>query len=120
MSSQFGLIINENKTKYVNGTRRESHLDGLKVGNIQINQVSSFCYLGSIVNGDNTLEEEIKERIAKGNGAYYANKVFFKSKLVSRNSKLKLYRSIIRPFVVYGCETWVLKENIRERLSVFE
>ena len=59
------------------GTRREFHLDGSKVGNIQINQVISFCYLGAIVKEDNTLEEEVKERIAKGNGAYYANKPLF-------------------------------------------
>ena len=65
ISSQCGLIINENKTKYMRGTRRESHLDGLQVGNIQINQVRSFCYLGSIVNGDNTLEEEIKKELPK-------------------------------------------------------
>ena len=31
-----------------------------------------------------------------------------------------MYRSVIRPTVVYGCETWVLKENIGQRLSVFE
>jgi hypothetical protein len=35
--------------------------------------------------------------------------VLFKSNLVSRKSKLKLYWSVIRPVVVYGCETWVLK-----------
>ena len=64
-------------------------------------------------------ERKIKERIAKGNGAYYANKTPFKSKLVSRNSKLKLYRSIISSIVVYGCKTWVLKENNRQD-SVFE
>jgi hypothetical protein len=39
---------------------------------------------------------------------------------VSRKSKLKLYQSVIRPVVVYGCETWVLKESIIQRLSVFE
>jgi hypothetical protein len=39
---------------------------------------------------------------------------------VSRKSKLKLYWSVIRPIVVYGCETWVLKESIIQRLSVFE
>jgi hypothetical protein len=27
---------------------------------------------------------------------------------------------VIRPTVVYGCETWVLKENITQKLSVFE
>ena len=89
-----------------------SQLDTITVGNIQIDQVRSFTYLGTIVNGNNTLEEEIRERIVKGNKAFYANRACFKSKLVSRKSKLKLYWSVIRPVVVYGCETWVLKESI--------
>ena len=66
------------------------------------------------------MEEEIRERIFKGNKAFYANRAFFKSKLVSRKPKLKLYWSVIRPVVVYGCGTWVLKESIIQRLSVFE
>jgi len=72
------------------------------------------------VNGNNSLEEEIRGRILKGNKAFCANKTLFKSKLVSRKSKLKLYWSAVRPIVVYGCETWVLKEGIIQRLSVFE
>jgi len=52
--------------------------------------------------------------------AFYANKTLFKSSLVSRKSKLKLYWSVIRPISVYGCETWVLKESIIQKLSVFE
>jgi hypothetical protein len=72
------------------------------------------------VNGSNTLEEEVRERIFKGNKAFYANKTLFKSKLVSRKSKLKLYWSVIKPIVVYGCETWALKEGIIQRLSVFD
>jgi len=35
-------------------------------------------------------------------------------------SKLKLYWSVIRPNVVYGCETWILKESIIQKLYVFE
>jgi hypothetical protein len=87
---------------------------------MQIDQVRLFSYLGAIVNGNNTMEEEIRERIVKGNKAFYANKTLFKSKLVSRKSKLKLYWSVIRPIVVYGCETWVVKKSIIQRLSVFE
>jgi len=59
-----------------------------------------------------TLEEEIRERTAKGNQAFYANTSLFKSNLVSRKPKLKLYWSVIGPIVVYGYETWVLKESI--------
>jgi len=43
------------------------------------------------VDGINTLEEEIRERIFKGNKSFYGNRTLFKSKLVSRKSKLKLY-----------------------------
>jgi len=93
-------------------TRKETELNKLIVDNKHIDQVRSFSCLGTIVNGNNTLEEEIRERIAEGNKAFYANKALFKSNLVSRKSKLKLYWSVIRPIVVYGCETWVLKESI--------
>jgi len=56
ISLQFGLIVNENKTKYMKCTRKESQLDKITVGNIQIDQVRSFSYLGTIVDGNNTLE----------------------------------------------------------------
>jgi len=63
ISLQFGLIVNENKMKHMKCTR----IDRLMVDNIQIDQVRSFSYLGTTVNGNNTLEEEITERIAKWN-----------------------------------------------------
>ena len=46
--------------------------------------------------------------------------LFFKSRLVTKYSKLKLYRTVIRPIVTYASETWVLKETIVQKLSVFE
>ena len=86
--------------------------------------------LGSIVNDTNSIEEEFQERIALGIKAYYANLKFFKSRLVTKDSKLQLYRTVIRPVttglitVLYNCnfesETWVLKENIIQKLLVFD
>jgi F0F1-type ATP synthase alpha subunit len=67
-----------------------------------------------------SIEEEIKERIVLGTKAYCANLKFFKSRLVTKQSKLKLYRTVIRPIVTYASETWVLKEAIIEKLLVFE
>jgi len=73
-----------------------------------------------LVNVSNSITEEIKERTALGTKAYCANLKFFKSRLVTKQSKLKLYRTVIRPIVTYASETWVLKETIIQKLLVFE
>jgi len=65
-------------------------------------------YLGSILNADNKMNVEIAEKIAKGNKAYYANSKLIKSKLLKQNTKMKVYKTMIRPVVTYSLETWAL------------
>jgi hypothetical protein len=42
------------------------------------------------------------------------------SHLLSRNVKVKIYKTIILPVVLYGCETWSLALREEHRLRVFE
>jgi hypothetical protein len=119
-SVEVGLIINEKKTKYLKCTKRDIKIENLNVNGLHIEQVQQYKYLVSIINDSNSIEEEIKERIAPGIKAYYANLKFFESRLVTKYSKLKLYRTVIRPIVTYASETWVLKETIIQKLLVFE
>ena len=44
----------------------------------------------------------------------------FSSRLLSKNLKIKIYRTIILPMVLYGCETWSLTLREEHRLRVFE
>jgi len=81
--------------------------------------VNSFKFLGTVVNTDSSIEEEIKERIAAGNRAYRVHKQLFSSTLISRNVKLQLYNTLIRPTVTYTSETWVPKENMTNKLMIF-
>jgi hypothetical protein len=97
-----------------------TRIQNLNVNNLHIEQVQQYKYLGSITNESNSIEEEIKERIALSIKAYCANQKFFKSRLVTKYSKLKLYRTVKRPIVTYASEIWVLKETIIQRLLVFE
>jgi hypothetical protein len=76
--------------------------------------------LGTVVNTDNSIEEEIKEIIAAGNRAFHVHKKLFTSKLISQNVKLQLHNMLIRPIVTYTSETWVLKENMINKLMIFE
>jgi hypothetical protein len=58
-------------------------------GEEQFEQENSFKYLGAIVNTDNAIEEEIKERIVAGNRAFHVHRKLFISKLISQNIKLQ-------------------------------
>ena len=98
-----------------NGKDMEIEIEGMK-----IEEVSKTKYLGTIVTKDNLIEEEIKDKIAAGNRASFANQKILQSKLISKKTKMKLYKALIRPVVVYGSEFWVLTENNKQKLLVFE
>jgi hypothetical protein len=39
---------------------------------------------------------------------------------LSKKAKLKIYWTLVRPVITYACETWLLKETIKQKLLVFE
>ena len=51
---------------------------------------------------------EIKSRLKLGNACYHSVQNLLSSSLLSKNLKIKIYRTIILPVVLYGCETWSL------------
>jgi hypothetical protein len=104
-ASKYGLLINESETKYMKCTRKEVRRIKQEIDTMSFESAHSLKYFGSYVNQNNTIEEEIKERIIAGNKAFYANRKMFQSKLFSRKSKLKLYRTLIRPILTYASET---------------
>jgi len=73
-----------------------------------------------MVNTDNSIEEEIKERLAAGNRPYHVHKKLFTSKLLSRNIGLQLYNTLIRPTGTYVPEIWARKESVIDKLTAFE
>jgi hypothetical protein len=70
--------------------RRQYRENKTEIETMSFESVQSFKYLGSTVNQNNTIEEDIKGRLIAGNKVYYANQKMFQSKLLSRKFKLKL------------------------------
>jgi hypothetical protein len=64
--------------------------------------------------------EEIKSRLKSGSACCHLVQNLLSSSLLSRNVKIKMYRTIILPVVLYGCETWSLTLREECRLRVFE
>ena len=88
--------------------------------NSSIERVEEFKYLGTTLTNQNSVQEEIKGRLKSGNACYYSVQNLLSSRLLSKNLKIKIYRTIILPVVLYGCETWSLTLREERRLRVFE
>ena len=94
--------------------------NSVKIDNSSIERVEEFKYLGTTLTNQNSIQEEIKSRLKLGNACYYSVQNLLCSRLLSKNLKIKIYRSIILPVVLYGCETWSLTLREECRLRVFE
>ena len=70
----------------------------------------------------NSMQEEIKSRLKSGNACYHSMQNFLSSRLLSKNIKIKVYRTINLPVILYGCDTWslTLREKHRLRCSKIE
>ena len=92
----------------------------IKTDNSSFERVEEFRYLGTTLTNQNYIQEEIKSRVKSGNACYHSVQNLLSCSLLSKNLKIKIYRTIILPVVLYGCETWSLTLREERKLSVFE
>jgi len=92
----------------------------MKIDNTSLERVEEFKYLGTTFPNQNSIQEEIKSRLKSGNACYHLVQNLLSTSLLSKNLKIKIYRTIILPVVLYGCETWSLTLREKCRLMVFE
>jgi len=84
-----GLIVNENKTKYMEVTRTVVNGNHLQWGKYEFEPVKKPSYLGSQLNQTNSTNCEIQAKIISGNRCYYSCGALMKSRALNRSSKLK-------------------------------
>ncbi|XP_062549913.1 uncharacterized protein LOC134214591 [Armigeres subalbatus] len=123
-AKRIGLVINTSKTKYIigRGSREAnvSHPPRVSIGGDEIEVVEEFVYLGSLVTADNDTSREIRRRIVAGNRTYFGLRKTLRSNRVRRRTKLTIYKTLIRPLVLYGHETWTMLVEDQRALGVFE
>ena len=92
----------------------------MRIDNSTFEAVEEFKYLGTTLRIQNSIREEIKSRLRSGNACYHLVQNLLSSRLLSRKLKIKIYRTIILPVVLYGCEAWSLTLREERKLRVFE
>jgi len=119
-SREIGLEVSADKTKYMVMSRDQNagRIQSVRIDNSTFERVEGFKYLGTSLTNQNSIGEEIKNRLRSGNAFYLSVQNLLSSRLLSKNLKIKIYRTIILPVVLYGCGTWSLTLREERKLRV--
>jgi hypothetical protein len=75
----------------------------MNIANTSFENVAQFRYFGMIVTNQNLIQEEIKRRLNLSNACYHSIQNLLSSHSLSK--KIRIYKTIILPVVLYRCET---------------
>jgi hypothetical protein len=92
----------------------------VKKYNISFERMKQFSYLGTTLTNRNSIHIVIKNRMKSGDACYFSVQNLLSSSLLSKNIKIRVYRTITLPVVLHGCETWSLTQREEQRLRVLE
>jgi hypothetical protein len=121
-SKEAGLVVNESETKYMMAanTQNCSKPGTLEIGRYNFERVSSFICLGLLVTGDINVSEEITNCLIAADRSYFGLKSQFKTWLLSRKTKILIYKTLVRPVLTYTSETWTMTRNNERRLEYLQ
>ena len=118
---EWGLTLSIMKTKLlVAGDRDADDMRPLRLDSGEVECVTAFKYLGSIVEAKEGIAQEVGERIAKASKAFGALwEPILRNSNLSLRTKRKVYKAVVLGVLLYGSETWTTKRDTVKRLEVF-
>jgi hypothetical protein len=90
------------------------------IGEKHFEAVKEFVYLGSLMTPTNDVSLEIQRRIQTANRCFFGLRKHLQSSHLSPQTKFTIHKTLIRPVLLYGSETWVLTKRKENQLLVFE
>jgi hypothetical protein len=98
----------------------KSLMKGATINGVTYDGVAEFIYLGTLISNDISVNKEIQRRILAGSRIYFAAISLFRNRLLSRATKIRLCKTLIRPVVTYGAETWTMTKKEEQAVLIFE
>nr|VZI33765.1 unnamed protein product [Spirometra erinaceieuropaei] len=120
----FGLIIDTQKTVVLHqtppNTAAPPNAPQISVNGTQLQVVENFSYLGSTLSFNIKIDDEVAPRISKASQAFgRLQSTVWNRHDLQLSTKLKLYKAVILPTLLYGAETWAVYTKQARRLNHF-
>jgi hypothetical protein len=90
------------------------------MGDRSFENVAQFKYLGMTLTNQNLIQEETRIRFNSSNACYHSVQNLLSSRLLFKNVKIRINKTLVLPVVLYGRETWSLILREEHRLRMFE
>jgi hypothetical protein len=104
------------RSKYIiSAAKTDIELNGLIY-----EKVDNFKYLGALVTSQNETETDIKDKIAMDNRCFRAFNKVLGTRYLSKNVKIRTYKTAIRPIILHGSETWTIIGKMASTLMTWE
>jgi hypothetical protein len=78
----------------------------IRIANESFKNVAKFKNLRMTLPNQNDIHDEIKSRLNLRNACYQSVQDLLSSCLIPKNLKIKIYKIVVLPVVLYGCEAW--------------
>ena len=115
-SEKVGLKLNIQKTKIMaSGPITSWQIDGETM-----ETVTDFILGGFKITADGDCSHEIKRRLFLGRKVMTNLDSILKSRDITLPTKVHLAKAMVFPVVLYGCESWTIKEAVCRRIDAFE
>nr|VZI45790.1 unnamed protein product [Spirometra erinaceieuropaei] len=120
----FGLVINTQKTVVMHQPPPNSattpNAPQINVNGTQLQVVENFPYLGSTLSRNTKIDDEVANRISKASQAFgRLQSTVWNRHGLQLSTKLKMYKAVILPTLLYGAETWTVYTRQARRLNHF-
>ena len=87
---------------------------------VKMETVMDFIFLASKITVDSDCNQEIKRHLILGGKAMMHLDSVLKSKDTTLPTKICIFKVMIFPVVIYGCESWTIKKAENQRIDAFE
>ncbi|PHT59458.1 Triose phosphate/phosphate translocator, chloroplastic [Capsicum baccatum] len=118
-----GFRLSRSKTEYLECKFNDVRLENEVVVKLESHEVckrDSFKYLGSVIQGNGEIDEDVSHHIGAGWMKWKLAAGVLCDKKVPPKLKGKFYRVVVRPTILYGAECWPVKNSHIQKMKVTE
>ena len=115
-SEKVGLQLNIQKTKIM----ASDPITSWQIGREKVEAVTYFIYLSSKITADGECNHDIRRCLLLGRKVTTKLDIILKSRDITLPTKVRIVKAMVFPVVMYGCESWTIKNAECQRINAFE